>query len=37
VLKDWRAWIELSAPEGDSLKPLPEGALAAETVRPASN
>ena len=34
--KDWRAWIELSAPEGDLLKPLSEGALAVEMVRPAS-
>jgi putative SOS response-associated peptidase YedK len=35
--KDWRAWIELSAPEADLLKPLPEGALAVETVRAASD
>jgi putative SOS response-associated peptidase YedK len=35
--KDWRAWIELSAPEGDLLKPLFEGALAVEMVRPASD
>jgi putative SOS response-associated peptidase YedK len=35
--KDWRAWIELTKPEGDLLKPLPEGALTVETVRPASD
>lgn len=35
--KDGAAWIELSGPEADLLKPLPEGALTVETVRPPSD
>jgi putative SOS response-associated peptidase YedK len=35
--KDWRAWIELTMPEAELLKPLPEGGLAVETVRQASD
>jgi putative SOS response-associated peptidase YedK len=35
--EDWAAWIALSAPEADLLKPLRGGALAVETVRPASD
>jgi len=34
--EDWAAWIDLRVPEADLLKPLPAGALAVETVRPAS-
>jgi putative SOS response-associated peptidase YedK len=34
--KDRRPWIELTMPEAELLKPLPEGALTVETVRPAS-
>ena len=35
--KDWRAWIELTEPEPELLKPLPGGSLRVETVRPASD
>jgi putative SOS response-associated peptidase YedK len=35
--RDWTAWIELTAPEAELLKPLQAGALAVETVRPASD
>jgi putative SOS response-associated peptidase YedK len=35
--KDWRAWIDLTMPEAELLKPLPAGSLAVETVRPASD
>lgn len=31
--EDWRAWLELSRPEPDLLKPLPAGSLTVETVR----
>lgn len=31
---DWAAWIYLTKPEADLLKPLPKGALTVETVRP---
>ncbi len=34
---DWAAWINLSAPEAELLKPLQGGSLAVETVRPASD
>ncbi|HEY1858606.1 SOS response-associated peptidase family protein [Acidocella sp.] len=30
---DWRAWLELSAPEEELLRPLPAGSLAVELVR----
>ena len=35
--RDWEAWIALTAPEAELLKPLPAGSLAVETVRPASD
>jgi putative SOS response-associated peptidase YedK len=35
--KEWAAWLDLTVPEADLLKPLPAGALAVETVRPASD
>jgi len=35
--EDWAAWIDLSAKEADLLKPLPQGALTVETMRPASD
>lgn len=31
--KDWAAWLFLSTPEADLLKPLPAGSLVVETVR----
>lgn len=31
---DWAAWLTLSKPEAELLKPLPAGALTVETVRP---
>jgi len=31
--EDWAAWLHLTKPEGELLRPLPEGALAVETVR----
>jgi putative SOS response-associated peptidase YedK len=34
--KDWAAWIFLTRPETELLKPLPAGSLVVETVRPAS-
>jgi len=39
VLKpdDWAAWIYLTKPESELLKPLPTGALGVETVRQASD
>ena len=30
---DWRAWLELSRPEAELLRPLPEGSLHVEQVR----
>ncbi len=33
---DWRAWLELSRPEGELLRALPAGALAVEMVRAGS-
>lgn len=30
---DWRAWLELSRPEAELLRPLPEGTLHVEQVR----
>ena len=35
--KAWRAWIELTKPEAELLKPLPAGSLTVETVRAASD
>jgi putative SOS response-associated peptidase YedK len=36
VLKpeDWAAWLFLTRPEADLLKPLPAGSLLVQTVRP---
>lgn len=31
--KDWAAWLYLSRPQSDLLKPLKAGSLSAETVR----
>ncbi len=31
---DWSAWLDLSRPEAELLKPLPEGSLAVVQVRP---
>lgn len=33
---DWAAWINLTKPEAELLRPLPAGALQVETVRPES-
>jgi putative SOS response-associated peptidase YedK len=35
--EDWAAWIYLTKPESEILRPLPMGALAVETVRQASD
>ena len=32
--EDWRAWIHLSRPEAELLRPLSQGSLRVETVRP---
>ncbi|TGT94978.1 SOS response-associated peptidase [bacterium M00.F.Ca.ET.163.01.1.1] len=32
----WAAWLNLTKPEGELLRPLPAGALSVETVRPES-
>jgi putative SOS response-associated peptidase YedK len=34
---DWAAWLFLTRPEADLLRPLPAGSLAVETVRPGSD
>jgi putative SOS response-associated peptidase YedK len=34
---DWSAWINLSKPESELLKPLPAGSLNEETVRQGSD
>ena len=31
--EDWSAWIDLSRPESELLRPLPGGSLSVETVR----
>jgi putative SOS response-associated peptidase YedK len=31
--EDWAAWIDLSKPEAELLRPLPEGSLMAETIK----
>ena len=31
--QDWRAWLELSRPEDELLRPLPASSLAVEMVR----
>ena len=33
----WLAWLDLAKPESELLRPLPQGSLAVETVRPASD
>ena len=35
--EDWAAWIYLTKPEKELLRPLPEGSLDVETVREASD
>jgi putative SOS response-associated peptidase YedK len=35
--EDWSSWIHLTKPEGELLKPLPEGSLAVQTVREGSD
>ncbi len=35
--KDWAHWIYLTKPQAELLRPLPEGSLAAETVREGSD
>lgn len=35
--EEWSSWLALSKPEAELLRPLPQGALAAETVREASD
>lgn len=35
--KDWAAWLDLTRPEADLLRPLPKGALTVKTVRPGSD
>ena len=32
--EDWSAWLDLSRPEAELLKPLPAGTLEVEQVRP---
>jgi putative SOS response-associated peptidase YedK len=32
--ENWAAWINLTKPEADLLRPLPAGSLSVETVRP---
>jgi putative SOS response-associated peptidase YedK len=32
--ENWSAWLDLSKPESDLLRPLPAGLLSVETVRP---
>jgi len=33
---DWMAWLDLAKPEGELLRPLRQGSLSVETVRPES-
>ena len=35
--EDWTHWLHLSKPEAELLRPLPQGALDVETVRPPSD
>ena len=35
--QDWRHWLDLTRPEADLLRPLPEGSLAVEAVRSGSD
>ena len=35
--ENWSAWLHLTKPEAELLRPLPAGSLAQEMVRPASN
>jgi putative SOS response-associated peptidase YedK len=34
---DWSAWIYLTKPEAELLRPLPAGSINVETVRPGSD
>lgn len=34
---DWTAWLDLAKPESELLRPLPQGTLMVETVRPDSD
>ena len=35
--EDWAAWLYLTKTEAELLRPLPEGSLEVETVRPGSD
>jgi len=35
--EQWAAWIDLSEPESELLRPLPRGSLGVETIRGASD
>jgi len=35
--EDWAAWLFLTRPEADLLRPQPAGSLVVETVRPGSD
>jgi len=35
--QDWAAWLYLTKPQTELLRPLPAGSLTAETVRPGSD
>jgi putative SOS response-associated peptidase YedK len=35
--ENWAAWINLTKPEAELLRPLPAGSLSVETVRPESS
>ena len=35
--ENWSAWLHLTKPEAELLRPLTAGAVAQETVRPASH
>jgi len=35
--EDWAAWIYLTRPESELLRPLPEGSLGVKTVREGSD
>ena len=35
--ENWSAWLHLTKPEAELLRPLPAGSLAQETVGPASD
>ena len=35
--RGWAAWLYLTEPETELLRPLPEGSISVETARPGSN